>query len=106
MGPANAAYQTALDTQRRYQAIAAPVRALQNDPSDIYDWHRQINDVVRSVSLPRKLLDQLAATAALFRPANLSGLGTRTPVSRRTWSSPSCAASPTVSTPTPMRLVS
>ncbi|MEU5338357.1 hypothetical protein AB0G51_34295 [Streptomyces asoensis] len=77
MGPASAAYQAALDTQRRYQAIAAPVLALQSDLSDIYDWHRQINDVVRSVSLPRKLLDQLAATAALFLPANLSGLDTK-----------------------------
>lgn len=76
MGPATAAYQAALDAQRRYEAIAAPALALQSDLSGIYDWHRQINDVVRSVSLPRKLLDQLAATAALFLPANLSGLDT------------------------------
>ncbi|MEU5298640.1 hypothetical protein [Streptomyces umbrinus] len=76
MGPANAAYQAALDAQLRYQAIAAPVQALQSDLSNIYDWHSRINDVVRSVSLPRTLLDQLAAAAALFLPANLSGLGT------------------------------
>ncbi|MET9896166.1 hypothetical protein ABZZ47_39460 [Streptomyces sp. NPDC006465] len=60
VGPTNAAYQTSLDAQRRYQAIAAPVLALQSDLSDIYDWHSRINDVVRSVSLPRTLLDQLA----------------------------------------------
>ncbi|MDX2633188.1 hypothetical protein PV381_42665 [Streptomyces scabiei] len=76
MGPANAVYQAALDAQRRYQAIAVPVLALQSDLSDIYDWHSRIDDVVRSVSLPRTLLDQLAATAALFLPANLSGLDT------------------------------
>ncbi|MDP9612836.1 hypothetical protein [Streptomyces demainii] len=76
VGPANAAYQAALDVQRRYQAIAAPVLALQSDLSEIYDWHSRINDVMRGVSLPRTLLDQLAATAALFLPANLSGLDT------------------------------
>lgn len=76
MGPANAVYQAALDAQRRYQAIAVPVLALQSDLSDIYDWHSRIDDVVRSVSLPRTLLDQLAAAAALFLPANLSGLDT------------------------------
>ncbi|WP_028803920.1 hypothetical protein [Streptomyces sp. 142MFCol3.1] len=31
---------------------------------------------MRSVSLPRRLPDQLAATAALFLPASLSGLDT------------------------------
>ncbi|MEU1599902.1 hypothetical protein ABZ468_45735 [Streptomyces sp. NPDC005708] len=74
MGPGNAVRQAVLDAQRQYRAIAAPVLALQSDLSDIYDWHSRINDVVRSVSLPRTLLDQLAATAALFLPANLSGL--------------------------------
>jgi hypothetical protein len=74
MGPGNAIYQAALDAQRQYRAIAEPVLALQSDLSDIYDWHSRINDVVRSVSLPRTLLDQLAATAALFLPENLSGL--------------------------------
>jgi hypothetical protein len=76
MGPGNAVYQAALDAQRQYRAIAAPVLALQSDLSDIYDWHRRIDDVVRSVSLPRALLDQLAAAAAFFLPANLSGLDT------------------------------
>ncbi|MGP4091022.1 hypothetical protein [Streptomyces sp. KR55] len=76
MGPGNAVYQVALDAQRQYRAIAAPALALQSDLRDIYDWHSRINDVVRSVSLPRTLLDQLAATAALFLPANLNGLNT------------------------------
>lgn len=76
MGPGNALYQAALDARRQYQAIAEPVLALESDLSDIYDWHRRINDVVRSVSLPRDLLDQLAEAAALFLPANLSGLDT------------------------------
>ncbi|MEW1671556.1 hypothetical protein [Streptomyces albidoflavus] len=76
MGPGNAVYQAALDAQRQYRAFAEPVLALQSDLSDIYDWHSRINDVVRSVSLPRTLLDQLAATAALFLPANLVGLDT------------------------------
>ncbi|WP_210594308.1 hypothetical protein [Streptomyces sp. GESEQ-35] len=74
MGPANAAYRAALDTQRQYQAIAAPVLALQSELSAIHDWHSRINDVVRSVSLPRALLDQLAAAAGLFLPANLIGV--------------------------------
>ncbi|MCZ9336663.1 hypothetical protein NGM37_02595, partial [Streptomyces sp. TRM76130] len=47
MGPGNAVYQAALDAQRQYRAIAAPVLALQSDLSDIYDWHRRIDDVVR-----------------------------------------------------------
>ncbi|MFE9647483.1 hypothetical protein ACFYO0_25870 [Streptomyces sp. NPDC006365] len=76
MGPGNAVYQAVLDAQRQSRAISAPVLALQSDLSDIYDWHARINDVVRSVSLPRTLLDQLAKTAALFLPANLSGLDT------------------------------
>ncbi|MCX4581329.1 hypothetical protein OHB41_51215 [Streptomyces sp. NBC_01571] len=76
MGPANAVYQAALDAQRRYQAIATPVLALQSDLSDIYDWHSRINDAVRSVSLPRTLLEQLGAASALFLPENLSGLDT------------------------------
>ncbi|MGV9884797.1 hypothetical protein [Streptomyces sp. NPDC003006] len=76
MGPGNAAYQAALDAQRHYRALTEPVLALQSDLSDIYDWHSRINDVVRSVSLPRTLLDRLAATAALFLPANLVGLDT------------------------------
>jgi hypothetical protein len=65
-------YQAAL----QYQAITAPVLTLQADLSGIYDWHSHINDVVRNVSLPRTLLDQLAAEAALFLPANLAGLDT------------------------------
>ncbi|WP_028815341.1 hypothetical protein [Streptomyces flavidovirens] len=76
MGPGNAVYQAALDAQRHYRAIADPVLALQSDLSDIYDWHSRINDVVRSVSLPRTLLDRLAAAAALFLPDNLVGLDT------------------------------
>ncbi|MFJ3099133.1 hypothetical protein [Streptomyces hydrogenans] len=76
MGPGNAVYQAALDAQRRSRAFAEPFLALQSDLSDIYDWHGRINDVVRSVSLPRTLLDQLAATAALFLPSNLVGLDT------------------------------
>ncbi|WP_210590864.1 hypothetical protein [Streptomyces sp. GESEQ-35] len=40
MGPANAAYQAALDTHRQYRAITAPVLALQSELSDIHDWHR------------------------------------------------------------------
>ncbi|WP_165394263.1 hypothetical protein [Streptomyces albidoflavus] len=76
MGPGNAVYQAALDAQRQYRAFAEPVLALQSDLSNIYDWHSRINDVVRSVSLPRTLLDQLAATEALFLPANLVGLDT------------------------------
>lgn len=74
MGLTTEAYQAALDAQRRYQEIAGPVLALPSDLSAIYDWHGRINDVVRSVSLPRTLLDQLAAAAAFFLPANLSGL--------------------------------
>lgn len=74
MGPGNTAYQAALNAQRHYRAIAEPILALQSDLRDIYDWHGRINDVVRSVSLPRTLLDQLAATAALFLPENLVGL--------------------------------
>ncbi|MFK0017271.1 hypothetical protein [Streptomyces sp. NPDC091027] len=73
-GPGNAVYQAALDAQRQYRAVAEPVLALQRDLSDIYDWHSRISDVVRSVSLPRGLLDHLASTAALFLPANLVGL--------------------------------
>ncbi|MET7674380.1 hypothetical protein [Streptomyces seoulensis] len=76
VGPGNAVYQAALDAQRQYRAVAAPVLALQSDLSDIYDWHRRIGDVVRSVSFPRALLDQLAAAAAFFLPPNLSGLDT------------------------------
>lgn len=76
MGPGNAAYQAALNAQRQYRAIAEPVLALQSNLSDIYDWHSRINDVVRNVSLPRALLDQLAAKAALFLPVNLVGLDT------------------------------
>ncbi|MFD9400286.1 hypothetical protein ACFWA4_15920 [Streptomyces sp. NPDC060011] len=72
-GPGNAVYQSALNAQRHYRAIA-PVLALQNDLRGVYDWHRRIGDVVRSVSLPRALLDQLAAAAGFFLPANLSGL--------------------------------
>lgn len=75
MGPGTV-YQVALDAQRQYRAVTEPVLALQSSLSDIYDWHSRINDVVRSVSLPRALLERLAATAALFLPANLGGLDT------------------------------
>ncbi|MFD9796812.1 hypothetical protein ACFWXK_38365 [Streptomyces sp. NPDC059070] len=69
IGPA---MQTAINAGRQYQAATAPVLALQTDLS--HRWHSHIADVVRNVSLTRRLLDQLAATAALFLPDNLSGL--------------------------------
>ncbi|MGW1046966.1 hypothetical protein [Streptomyces sp. NPDC002547] len=76
-GRSSPIYQAALDLQRQHQAIAAPVLALQSDLSDLYDWHRHIANVVARVALPRTLLDQLAAAAALFLPANLNGLDTK-----------------------------
>ncbi|MFI1177831.1 hypothetical protein [Streptomyces melanogenes] len=71
MGPA---IQTAIGARRQYQAATAPILALQTDLGDISGWHEHISDAVRNVSLTRRLLDQLAATAALFLPANLIGL--------------------------------
>src|SRR5882757_11222885 len=65
MGAGNPLYRAGVDAQ--LQALfAGPVQALQSPLSDLYDWRRSVDDFVRSVSLPRTLLDQLAATAALF----------------------------------------
>ncbi|WP_435607032.1 hypothetical protein [Streptomyces ardesiacus] len=77
MGPANAMRQAVLDAQRQTRGIAAPVLALQRDLRDVYDWHSHIDDVLRSVSLPRALLDQLATTAAAFLPSNLTDLDSK-----------------------------
>ncbi|MFJ1597242.1 hypothetical protein [Streptomyces sp. NPDC088261] len=75
VGP-DSGYQAAVDIQHQVEAITEPVLALRRQLSDPYDWHSRIDDIVRSVSLPRSLLDQLAAAAVLFLPKNLGDLTT------------------------------
>ncbi|MEU6680952.1 hypothetical protein [Streptomyces sp. NPDC046925] len=50
-------------------------RVFQDLFTDTYDWPRLLGAAVGRVSLPQSLLDQLGATAAMFLPANLRGLG-------------------------------